>query len=130
MPQIDALRAQASRAGIPLLFHQGLRAGQVCPSLLLPFARAGLPVLDITSGVAGDSCLQRKVSAHVPQGTVRYQSQRDNLLWLESHLHGQLARRTRDSLSLLRPLLRELTGAQVKAAAKSSRDDRHPLCRG
>lgn len=121
LPQIDALRAQARRAGIPLLLHQGLRTATACRSPLLPFARAGLPVLNITSGVAGDSCLQRKVSAHFPQGTVRYQSQRDNLLWLESHLHGQLARRTRDSLSLLRPLLRELTGAQVKAAAKTNR---------
>lgn len=78
-------------------------------------------MLDITSGVAGDSCLQRKVSAYIPQGTVCYQSQQDNLLWLDRHLHGQLARRTRDGLILLRPLLREPTGAQVKATAKTNR---------
>ncbi|AHF73380.1 Alkaline phosphatase isozyme conversion protein precursor [Candidatus Sodalis pierantonius str. SOPE] len=118
--QINALCAQARRAGIPLLLSKGLRDRPACPSLLLPFARAGLPVLEMTSGVAGDSCLERKVSAHFPQGTVRYQSQRDNVLWLDRHLHGQLARRTR--LILLRPLLRDLTGAaQTKAAANRDR---------
>ncbi len=123
--QINALRAQARRAGIPLLLSEGLRDRPACPSLLLPFARAGLPVLEMTSGVAGDSCLERKVSAHFPQGTVRYQSQRDNVLWLDRHLHGQLARRTRDSLILLRPLLRDLTGAaQTKAAANRDRAGR------
>lgn len=82
-------------------------------------------VVNVQQLIAGDSCLQRKVSAHFPQGTVRYQSQRDNVLWLDRHLHGQLARRTHDSLFLLRPLLRDLTGAaQSKAAAKRDRRGR------
>lgn len=115
---VKQVRDQARKRGIPLLLHAGIANRADCPSVAAPFARAGLPVLDLRAGTELDSCQQRRNSKNFPQGTVRYQSQHDNLLWLDRHLSGQLERRTKDSLALLVPLLK---GLVVAPAA----NDRH-----
>ncbi|WP_413722174.1 aminopeptidase [Sodalis sp. RH23] len=106
---VKNLGAQARQAGIPLLLSPGIRTSAACASDALPFAKAGFAVLDVGSGTNGDSCLQRKPSRNFPQGMARYQSQRDNIQYLDTHLTGQIGKRARDSMKLLWPLLQGLT---------------------
>ncbi|WP_413730906.1 aminopeptidase [Sodalis sp. RH22] len=106
---VKNLGAQARQAGIPLILSPGIRTSAACASDALPFAKAGFSVLDVGSGTNGDSCLQRKPSRNFPQGMARYQSQRDNIQYLDTHLTGQIGKRARDSMKLLWPLLQGLT---------------------
>jgi len=109
---VKDLGSRARLAGIPLILNAGIRTSTVCATDALPFAKAGFAVLDVSSGVPDDSCLERKISRNFPQGTVRHQSQRDNQAYLDRHLTGQIAKRTRDSLQLLWPMLQQLTQVQ------------------
>ncbi|HEY0211207.1 aminopeptidase [Acerihabitans sp.] len=106
---VKNLGARARQAGIPLILSPGVRTSADCASDALPFAKAGFAVLDVGSGTIGDGCRQRKPSANFPQGMVRYQGQRDNVQYLDSHLTGQIGKRARDSMRLLWPLLQGLT---------------------
>lgn len=116
---VKTLGQQARQAGIPLLLHGGIDTSADCAGDALPFARAGFAVLNISSGIAdsappgsdnlGDRCRQRKPSRNFPAGAARYESQRDNLNYLDQHLTGQLSKRARDSMRLLWPLVREMT---------------------
>ncbi|TKI08836.1 aminopeptidase [Martelella alba] len=108
---VKSLGNRARRAGIPLIINAGVPDEQRCPTDALPFAKAGFAVLDVGSGINGDGCRERRVSRNFPQGMVRYQSQRDNLTYLDKHLTGQIAKRARDGMALLRPLVLDLTGA-------------------
>lgn len=51
---------------------------------------------------------QRRVSKYFPEGTSRYQGQIDNLQYLDRVLPGRIARREKDSVKILLPLLKEL----------------------
>ncbi|NDL61203.1 aminopeptidase [Acerihabitans arboris] len=106
---VKTLGAQARRSGIPLLLSPGIRTSADCAGDALPFAKAGFAVLDIGSGTTGDGCRQRKPSRNFPQGMVRYQGQRDNLQYLDSHLTGQISKRARDGMRLIWPVLQALT---------------------
>ena len=108
---VKNLGNRARQSGIPLILNAGIRTSALCITDALPFAKAGFAVLDMGSGVADDSCRERRVSRNFPQGTVRYQSQRDNLTYLDKHLTGQISKRARDSLALLWPLIQDVTGA-------------------
>ncbi len=106
---VKSLGNQARQSGIPLIISAGIKTAAACPTAALPFAKAGFAVLDMGSGTADGSCRQRKTSRNFPQGMVRYQGQRDNLMFLDSHLTGQIGKRARDSMKLLWPLLQGLT---------------------
>lgn len=106
---VKTLGAQARQAGIPLILSPGIKTLSDCTTAALPFVKAGFAVLDVGSGTADSACRQRKVSRNFPQGMVRYQSQRDNLQYLDTHLTGQISKRARDSMMLLWPVLQGLT---------------------
>ncbi|TCV99226.1 aminopeptidase [Biostraticola tofi] len=111
---IKKMGAMARKAGIGLLLNTVSAKVTECPTNALPFIQAGFSVLDVSSGMAGKDCRQRKTSRHFPLGGVRYQSQRDSLAYLDQHLSGQITVRTRDSMRLLEPLLVNLTGHAAK----------------
>lgn len=81
-----------------------------------PFDKAGFPLLEVTSGKGfvdeNAPGLQRARSAHFPEGTVRHETDRDNLAYLDRWLPGRIARRMQESVSILLPLLTELTNPQ------------------
>ncbi len=60
-----------------------------------------------------DGKQQRSRTRHFPEGTTRHQTDRDNLAYLDHWLPGRIALRTRDSVNVLLPLLRELTNPKV-----------------
>lgn len=104
----------ARQLGIPAASHQLTRKDV---SGLNAFDRAGFPLLDVTASnwTLGnkDGALQRHRSRHFPEGVTRHQTDLDNLNYLDRWLPGQIARRTHDSVSVLLPLLRELTNPNV-----------------
>ncbi|MEA9392770.1 aminopeptidase [Acerihabitans sp. TG2] len=106
---VKNLGNQARQAGIPLIINARIKISADCPSDALPFAKAGFPVIDVGSGITGNSCRQRRISRNFPQGMVRYQGQLDNIQNLDTHLTGQISKRARDSMKLLWPLLQEVT---------------------
>lgn len=65
------------------------------------FDQAKLPVLTIEATSA-------KPSAYFPQGISWHQSQRDNLQYIDAHLPGRIALRSKESVRILLPLLKEL----------------------
>ncbi|MGK3144244.1 aminopeptidase [Pantoea sp. C2G6] len=87
------------------------------PKGLNAFDSAGFPLLDVTasSGTPGskEGEPQRHRSRHFPEGTTRHQTDRDNLSYLDRWLPGQITQRTRDCVSVLLPLLSELTNPRV-----------------
>lgn len=111
---VKALGNQARRSGIPLMLGAGIKTAADCTSVALPFAKAGFAVLDVGSGTTGSSCRQRKVTRNFPQGMVRYQGQRDNLAFLDSHLTGQIGKRARDSMTLLWPLVQDMAMGKAR----------------
>lgn len=115
-----AVRKQTSQRALALARSRGI---PVCSHPLTegdneiqPFDKAGFPLLDVTSGreVPGEKevALQRARTRHFPEGTVRHQTDRDNLNYLDRWLPGRIARRMHDSVSILLPLLAELTNPQ------------------
>jgi alkaline phosphatase isozyme conversion protein len=55
-----------------------------------------------------DGQQQRAISAHFPQGTSRHQGQWDNLQYLDRVLPGRIDKRSKESVRILLPLLKEL----------------------
>ena len=55
-----------------------------------------------------DGQQQRPISSHFPAGTSRFQGRIDNLQYLDRYLPGRIARRVKDSVRILLPLLKEL----------------------
>jgi len=62
-----------------------------------------------------DGQQQRAVSAHFPLGTSRHQGQIDNLQYLDRYLPGRLAKREKDSVRVLLPLLKTLANPPADA---------------
>ena len=62
-----------------------------------------------------DGQQQRPLSKHFPAGTSRYQGLIDNLQYLDRVLPGRLARREKDSVKILLPLLKELANPRGEA---------------
>ncbi len=62
-----------------------------------------------------DGRQQRSVSKHFPDGTSRYQGQIDNLQYLDRILPGRIARREKDSVKILLPLLKELANPSIRS---------------
>lgn len=98
----------ARSLGIPAESH----AGTHCCDGLQALDDAHLPLLNVTATNYAlgkkDGAQQRAISSHFPLGTARYQSQFDNLQYLDSALPGRIDKRARDSVKVLFPLLKGL----------------------
>lgn len=98
----------ARSLGIPAESH----AGAHCCEGLQALDDARLPLLNVTATNYAlgkkDGVQQRAISSHFPLGTARYQSQFDNLQYLDSVLPGRIDKRARDSVKVLFPLLKAL----------------------
>lgn len=98
----------AHSLGIPAESH----AGTHCCDGLQALDDAHLPLLNVTATNYAlgkkDGVQQRAISSHFPLGTARYQSQFDNLQYLDSVLPGRIDKRARDSVKVLFPLLKGL----------------------
>ncbi|QKJ88433.1 aminopeptidase [Paramixta manurensis] len=83
-----------------------------------PFEQAGFPLLLVraTNWALGnqDGLQQRAVSPHFPHGTTRYQTEYDNLLWIDHWLPGRITARARNSVRILLPLIIELANPGKK----------------
>lgn len=103
----------ARKSGIPAASHQS----EEKDSAINAFDKAGFPLLSVTASnwALGnkDGKQQRSRTRHFPEGTTRHQTDRDNLAYLDHWLPGRIALRTRDSVNVLLPLLRELTNPKV-----------------
>lgn len=62
-----------------------------------------------------DGQQQRAISQHFPTGTSRYQGRIDNLQYLDRYLPGRIARREKESVKILLPLLKELANPPGEA---------------
>jgi len=62
-----------------------------------------------------DGHQQRAVSAHFPNGSSRHQGQIDNLQYLDRYLPGHLAKREKESVRILLPLLKTLANPPANA---------------
>lgn len=114
----SAVRKQTSGRALQLARRYGIAAASHVMSAhdypgVNPFDKAGMPLLDVTAAnwTLGnkDGQQQRARTAHFPDGTVRHQTERDNLNYLDRWLPGRITQRTRDSVKILQPLLTELT---------------------
>lgn len=111
----------ARRYAIPAATNPGdnplIPPGTGCCSDNRIFDEAGLPVMTVeaTNWSLGnrDGYQQRAISLHFPQGTSWHQSALDNLDYLDRHLPGQIEKRSRDSVRILLPLLKELAMAET-----------------
>lgn len=116
----------AHRYGIAAATNPGTKAhpkGTGCCSDQEVFDKAGLPVLAVeaTNWSLGDKdgYQQRAVSPHFPQGISWHRPQYDNLQYLERNLPGRIDKRSRESVQILLPLIKELALAHpVKAPKK------------
>lgn len=113
----SAVRKQTSARALHLAHQYGIAAASHTLTArdypgLNPFDKAGIPLLDVTAAnwTLGnkDGQQQRARSPHFPDGSVRHQTARDNLTYLDRWLPGRITQRTRDSVRILLPLLREL----------------------
>ncbi|MFH8135629.1 aminopeptidase [Pantoea osteomyelitidis] len=104
--------ALARRFGIPAASY---RLTEKDHHPINPFDKAGFPLLDVTAGngpLSGAGGIQRARTTHFPEGTVRHQTNRDNLNYLDRWLPGRITQRMHDSVKILLPLLTELTNPQ------------------
>lgn len=116
----------AHRYGIAAATNPGTKAhpkGTGCCSDQEVFDKAGLPVLAVeaTNWSLGDKdgYQQRAVSPHFPQGISWHRPQYDNLQYLERNLPGRIDKRSRESVQILLPLIKELAQAHpVKTPKK------------
>lgn len=80
------------------------------------FDSVGIPVLSVESArhmaPAKDYHQQRPISKGFPEGTVRHQATRDNMLYLDKWLPGQIKQRTHDTMRIMLPLVKELSKAE------------------
>ncbi|MEG3126920.1 aminopeptidase [Pantoea cypripedii] len=113
----SAVRKQTSARAVQLAHRFGISAAT--HTLVArdfpgenPFDKAGMPLLDVTASnwALGnkDGQQQRARSAHFPDGSVRHQTERDNLDYLDHWLPGRITQRTHESVRILLPLLTEL----------------------
>lgn len=65
-----------------------------------------------------DEDLQRAISPHFPQGLTRHRPQYDNLQYLERYMPGRIDKRSRESVQILLPLIKELAQAHPAKSAK------------
>ncbi|MBU9822733.1 aminopeptidase [Rahnella sp. BCC 1045] len=98
----------AHSLGIPAESHDNTH----CCDGIGALDEARLPLLNVTATNYAlgkkDGEQQRAVSSHFPLGTTRYQSQFDNLQYLDTALPGRIEKRSRDTVKVLFPLLRDL----------------------
>lgn len=108
----------ARRYGIEAAINPGSKEypqGTGCCSDQLVFDEAKIPVMAVeaTNWLLGDKdgYQQRAISPNFPQGVTWHRPQYDNLQYLETHLPGRLDKRSRDSVQILLPLIKELAQA-------------------
>jgi alkaline phosphatase isozyme conversion protein len=98
----------ARSLGIPAESHEGAH----CCEGIKALDDARLPLLNVTATNFAlgkkDGMQQRAISSHFPLGTTRYQSQFDNLQYLDKALPGRIEKRSRDTVKVLFPLLKDL----------------------
>ena len=101
---------------------RALDIGTGCCSDQEVFDAAGIPVLSVkaTNWSLGDKdgYQQRAVSPHFPQGITWHRPQYDNLQYLDRYLPGRIDKRSRDSVQILLPLIKELAQAHPPKAQK------------
>lgn len=109
----------AQRYGITAAINPGSEKypkGTGCCSDHTVFDDAKIPVLAVeaTNWSLGDKdgYQQRAVSPQFPQGVTWHRPQYDNLQYLENNLPGRIDQRSRDSVQILLPLIKELAQAQ------------------
>lgn len=111
----DRALTLARNAGIPAASRPENTPEPHCRADQNAFDKSGISVLSVeaTNYQLGkkDGCQQRAISPHFPLGETRHQSQWDNLNYLDHHLPGRIAKRSRDSVKILLPLVKELAGA-------------------
>ncbi|MGQ8775107.1 aminopeptidase [Serratia sp. NA_112.1] len=115
----------AHRYGIAAATNPGSQEhpkGTGCCSDQEVFDKAAIPVLSVeaTNWSLGnkDGYQQRAVSPHFPQGMSWHRPQYDNLQYLERNLPGRIDKRSRESVQILLPLIKELARAHPPKAAK------------
>jgi alkaline phosphatase isozyme conversion protein len=115
----------AHRYGIAAATNPGSQAhpkGTGCCSDQEVFDKAGIPVLSVeaTNWSLGnkDGYQQRAVSPHFPQGMSWHRPQYDNLQYLERNLPGRIDKRSRESVQILLPLIKELAQVHPPKTAK------------
>ncbi len=64
---------------------------------------------------------QRAVSPSFPQGITWHRPQYDNLQYLETHLPGRIDKRSRDSVRILLPLVKEWVQAHPAPEQKKKK---------
>jgi alkaline phosphatase isozyme conversion protein len=98
----------ARSLGIPAESHAGMH----CCDGIKALDDARLPLLNVTATNFAlgkkNGEQQRAISRHFPLGTTRYQSQLDNLQYLDKALPGRIEKRSRDTVKVLYPLLKDL----------------------
>ncbi|MBU9844249.1 aminopeptidase [Rahnella ecdela] len=98
----------ARSLGIPAESH----AGTHCCDGIKALDDSRLPLLNVTATNFAlgkkNGEQQRAISRHFPLGTTRYQSQFDNLQYLDKTLPGRIEKRSRDTVKVLYPLLKDL----------------------
>lgn len=112
----DRAIALAKRFGIPASINEGHNGrypkGTGCCSDQMPFDNADIPVLAIEASNwnAGrhDGYQQTADTQKFPDGTSWHRPQYDNLKYLDEHLPGRIKARTRDTVKILLPLVKEL----------------------
>lgn len=87
-------------------------SGTSCCEGLKAFDSEHIPLLLVSASDwrlgKKDGQQQRAASAHFPNGSSRYQGQIDNLQYLDRYLPGHLAKREKESVRILLPLLKTL----------------------
>jgi len=80
------------------------------------FDKAGIPLLSVSAANWDKKGHRVHTSnAHFPQGSCQQQASCDNLAWIDRWLPGRITHRTRDSVKILLPLIRELANPQPEA---------------
>ena len=98
----------AHSLGIAAESHEGTH----CCDGIKALDDARLPLLNVTATNFAlgkkDGEQQRAITHLFPLGTTRYQSQFDNLQYLDKALPGRIEKRSRDTVKVLYPLLKDL----------------------
>lgn len=80
------------------------------------FNETGIPVLLVEAANwtsdKKDSSRQQDTNRYFPQGIGLHQGQLDNLQYLDKHLSGRIEQRSRDTVQLLLPLIKQLANAR------------------
>lgn len=118
----------AHRYGIEAAINPGSKRfpkGTGCCSDQIIFDQAKIPVMAVeaTNWSLGDKdgYQQRTVSPNFPQGITWHRPQFDNLQYLETHLPGRIDKRSRDSVRILLPLVKELVQAHPAPEPKKKK---------